>query len=201
MSITFAQMGLSIAQGVGNFASASIEARMRRSTQAFRNTMAALSAAQSQNAITVNEIGVLDGADQLREQQQIAAVQQEGAAAVASAAAGVSGTTTELVVKDLKASAARANKARLDNVENQFLSFGQERKNIELSRIYNRDISVIPKPSAASAALGIGTNLLGVYDSNQTPGNTIASRLSGTLNKSNSRLLPSRPFKGTSALI
>ena len=201
MSIMFAQMGLAITRGAGNFASASIEAKVRKSTQAFRNTMAALSAAQNQNSITVNEIGVLDGADQLREQQQIAALEQEGSAAVASAAAGVSGTTTELVVKDLKASAARANKARLDNIENQFLSFGQERKNVELSRIYSRDRSIIPKPSIASAALGIGTNLLGVYDSHQTPSDTIAARLSGTVNKNNSRLLPSRPFKGTSALL
>lgn len=180
MSLMFAQMGLSIAQGIGSYASANIKARMQESIQDYRNTMSALSAAEAQNTVTHNEIAVLDAADQQREQQQIIALKQEGAADVASAAAGVSGTTSDLIMKDLKASAARANKARLDQVEAQFIAYGQERKNIELSNIYNKDISVIPKPSAASALLGIGTNLLSIYDQHQTPGNTIAARLSGT---------------------
>lgn len=180
MSLMFAQMGLSLVQDIGAFGEASIDAKMARSRQAYQNTMSALSAANAYNTVTFNENQALKQSDITRQAQQIAALEQEGKADVASGAAGVSGNTSDLIVRDLEASAARANKVRLDQLSGQMIAYGQERKNIELSKIYNKDISVIPKPSAASAMLGIGTNLLSIYDSHQTPSETIAARLGGT---------------------
>jgi len=175
-----AQMGLSLVQGWGQYQTASIQARMQQDVQDYKNTMSALSAAQSKNTITSNEISVRDASIRASDALQQQSLKQQGAAAVSAGAAGVSGNTTDLVMRDLVSSAAQANKSRLNELSAQYRAFGQERKNVNLGQIYNKDVSVIPKPSAASALLGIGTNLLSIWDSHQTPGNTIAANLSGT---------------------
>lgn len=178
--LMFAQMGLSAVQGWGQYQVASIQADMQEKMQEYQNTMSALSAAQSKNTITSNEVSVQDASIRAAEALQQQALKQEGSAEVAAGAAGVTGSSTAAVMRDLKSSAARANKSRTDQLQAQYRAFGQERKNVNLAQIYNKDVSVIPRPSAASALLGIGTSLLNIYDSHQTPGNTLAARLSGT---------------------
>ena len=178
--LMFAQMGLSAIQGWGQYRIASIQAEMQQNLQDYQNTMSALSAAQSHNILTGNEVSVRDAGVRAAEALQQRALKQEGSAQVAAGAAGVTGSTTEVVMRDLRSSAARANKSRTDQLQAQYRAFGQERRNVNLAQIYNKDVSVIPKPSAASALLGIGTSLLNIWDSHQTPGRTIAARLSGT---------------------
>ena len=177
-NLMFMQMGLAVAQGWSDFQHAKISARMQKAEQEYRNTMAALSSAQSQNVVTINEINVRDAGIQVGEMQQQQSLADRGSAEVGAAAAGVRGTSVQLIQRDILASAARANKSRLDQLQQQFASFGQERRNIEVHRAYNKDVSVIPKPTAASALLGIGTRMLSIWDSHQTPGETISGRLS-----------------------
>ena len=177
-NLMFMQMGLAAVQGWSNYQHAKTNARMERAAQAYRNTMAALSAAQSQNVVTINEINTRDAGMQVAEQQQQQTLRDTGSAEVGAAAAGVSGTSVQLVQRDILASAARANKSRVEQMRQQFASFGQERRNIAVHKAYGKDISVIPRPTAASALLGIGTNLVNIWDSHQTPGDTIAGRLS-----------------------
>ena len=180
MSLLFSQLGLATANAAGQFATASINAKLQKSVQAYTNTINALGAAQANNATTLNEIAARDATDTQREVNQIQALKQESSADVSSAAAGVGGNTTELITRDLEASAARANKVRLDTLENQYIAYGQERRNTAVAAATNRDVSVIPRPNLGSALLGLTTQAVGIYDSHQTPGDTIAARLSGT---------------------
>lgn len=180
MSLMYAQMGLSAISTFGSYKVASIQADMQQRMQQYQNTMSALSAAQSRNTITSNEVSVRDASVRVAEQIQQQALTQEGSAAVAAGAAGVAGSSTAAVMRDLKGSAARANKSRTDQLQAQYRAFGQERRNVNLAQVYNKDVSVIPKPSSASMLLGLSTGLLDIWDSHQTPGDTIAARLSGT---------------------
>lgn len=180
MSLMYAQMGLSAISTFGNYKIAGIQAGMQETMRKYQNTMSALSAAQSRNTITSNEIAVRDASVRVAEQIQQQALEQEGASTVAAGAAGVGGGSTAAVMRDLKSSAAKANKSRTEQLQAQYRAFGQERRNVNLAEVYNKDVTVIPKPSAASMLLGLSTGLLDIWDSHQTPGDTIAAQLSGT---------------------
>lgn len=181
MSLMFAQMGLAV---IGQFSSHStndLQARLDRSMQAYRNTLTALSAAGAQNAITLNSIDAADVAEEEALQIRVQGLQQQGTAEVAAAASGTSGNSVGAVVQSLKANALRANTARLKTLGRQLQSYDAQREQTELDKRLNTDISVIPSPSIGSSLLGLGTNLLKIVNSHQTPGNTIAARLSGTV--------------------
>lgn len=60
MSIMYAQMGLAVGQSLFNYQSAKIQTRLEEANRQYRNTMSALSAAGSMNAITLNELNVRD---------------------------------------------------------------------------------------------------------------------------------------------
>lgn len=178
MNLMYAQMGLSALEGLAGYASAKIQASTAEAVKGYQNTMSALSAAQSLNTINLNEIAQRDASVRASEQLQIAAMQQEGSNAVSAAAAGVAGNTVDTVARQLRSSAARANHARLVTLRDQYRVAGQERRNTLIAKEYNKDVSVIPKPSPVSAILGVGASMLDIWDSHQTPGDTISSRLS-----------------------
>lgn len=174
MKLMSAQMGISIASGLSDFAIGSENAKLQRSIQAYNNTISALSAAQANNATTVSEIEAQDAATRMDAEIQRQAIIAEGEASVAAGAAGVAGNSVHGVMRGLRSSAARAQYARKENLKGQFRSFGQERRNTAVAKALNKDISVIPNPSGASALLGIGTNLMKIWDSHQAPGDKIA---------------------------
>lgn len=178
MNLMYAQMGMKALDGWASFATSRIDVRLAQATQAYQNTMSSLSAAASLNSVGLNEIEARDQATRVSQELQVTSLQQEGAADVSAAAAGVAGRSVDSVIAQLRNTAASANHARLTNLRNQYRVAGQERRNVLLAKAYNKDISVIPKPSAASALLGIGASLLDVWDSHQTPDETISGRLS-----------------------
>ncbi len=177
-NLMYAQMGLSALDSLTSYASASIQSRTARAVQDYQNTMSSLSAAQSLNTVNLNEIQQRDASVRASEQLQVAAMEQEGSNAVAAAAAGVAGNSVDSVARHLRGSAARANHARLTQLKSMYQASGQERKNILVAKAYNKDVSVIPRPSAASAILGVGASMLDIWDSNQTPNESISGRLS-----------------------
>lgn len=168
-----AQMALSLIGDIGAFASQSIEARMAGKLQAYRNTMSALSAARSKNAVTVNEIGVRDAEINAQTLIQQTSMQDLAKAKVSAASAGVAGNSVDLAVADLKASAGKASYAQSKAKNSALREMGAQRTSIDLAQLSNKDIQVIPKPSVGALLLGAGTNLLNTYDNNQPEGDRL----------------------------
>jgi hypothetical protein len=193
------QMGLSIAGGVTDAMAIGaqnhamkMDEKSREATrkaaaavQAYRNTMNALDAAQKLNTVSQNEVIIRDGSVALDGDIQAQALRDQGSGEVAAAAAGVKGNSVNLTMRELARSSTVAQKNRLDNLKASYAASATDRKNINLARIMGKDISVIPPISPASRALGIGSSILStgaqlidIWDSHQTPGNTTSDTLS-----------------------
>ena len=171
--LMLSQMGLDLAGSFGNFASARIEADMARSMQEYRNTMAALSAARSKNAITINEIRTLDASAQQDELIQRTSMQDKARAEVNAAAAGVKGNTIDMIATDLNMSAQRAQYARERQLSQQLSEMGEQRKSVALDQLMSKDTQVIPKPSIGSLLLGSATSLMQIQQSHQPESNRL----------------------------
>lgn len=172
-ALMFSQMGLSAVQAIGGYAQAQSQASLQRAIQSYRNTMLKLSAARSKNALTVNEARIKDQAaeqDILIQRQSIVDI---GRAEVDAAAAGVGGNSVKNVARELRASAGRASFSAQRQKEQQLSNIREQKTTVAIQAITGQDIQVIPKPSAASALLGLGTNLLGIYDSHQPVGSRL----------------------------
>jgi len=176
-NLMYAQMGLNAVSAFTSYSVSKTQQKMEQATQVFSNTMQSLSAAQAKNTVTQNEIQVQDASTRQSLAISRQALIDQGAARVAAGAAGVEGGSVDATMQSLRRSAAVANKARLDQLALNTLASNQERTNIELNRIYGKDTSVIPKPSAFSALLGLGAQTIDTYDAYQTEGDQIASRL------------------------
>ena len=172
------QMGLSLVDGVAGFAQSRIQSDLHSAYQKYRNAISAINATQQQNTITLNSIAVRDASIAEAEDIEIASLRDRGTAEVAAAAAGVKGNSVDLAMRELAGDAARANKNRLDNLNSQFAAFAQERKNVNVARVMNQDISIIPKASVSTALLGVGARMLNVLDSHQPQDVSIAGQLS-----------------------
>lgn len=172
-TLMMAQMGLSLAGGWGEYATASIQADLQGKIQDYRNTMQNLSAARAKDAVTTNEIRTRDASIQADQLIQRTAMKDQGRQEVDAAAAGVAGNSVEMAARDLKASAGRASYAQRRQANQQLAELGEQRKTIAISAITGKDIQVIPKPSIGSMLLGAGTNLLSIYDSHQPEGSRI----------------------------
>jgi hypothetical protein len=180
MSIMATQMGLAAVRGLSGFAVGSAQASVARAMQEYQNTVSALAAAQALNVTTLNEIQAQDAAVRADSEIQRQLLLAEGQAKVSAGAAGVEGGSVAATLRGLRSSAGRAEHANQKNLDNQLTAFGQERRNTLVAKELNTDVSVMPRPSAASTLLGLGTNLLEIWDSHQTPSDTVAARLSGT---------------------
>lgn len=184
MNLMYAQMGLSAINSVSGFFVGREQYKMERAMQAYNNTMSALSAAQANNVTTLNEIQANDAATRQEQEIQRELMIAEGQAKVAAGAAGVTGGSVEGVMRGLRSSAARAKYATDVQLEQQLNAFNQERRNTAISKAMNKDISVIPKPSATSALLGVGKNMLAIWDSHQPEGERIGDQfITGRLKK------------------
>lgn len=167
MSIMLAQMGLSIASTASNYFQASAEHKVSSRMQKFRNTMNELSAARQMNAVEVNRVRTDEAgflADLMLQKQ---AMQDQAEVENNAAAAGVAGGSVDMVMNDLKASASLASYAQKRKLHDQRTEFKEMKRTIRVNAIMGKDVQVIPKPSAGAALLGVGTNLLDIYDSHQ----------------------------------
>ncbi len=172
-SLMFTQMGLSAIGGLASVGVSAQQAKLNESIQQYRNTISALQAAQSRNVLTENEIGARDASIRQDLDIQRQGIMAEGQARTSSAEAGVSGGSTSRVMQGLRNSVARAQYGRTERLEQQYNSFGQERRNVGVAQALNKDISVMPRPSATSTLLGIGTDLLKIYDAHQPAGDRL----------------------------
>ena len=177
-NLMYAQMGLDVLGGVTSFASAREEGKLQRAIQDYNNTISALSAAQANNVTTLNEIQAQDAAQRTALEIQKQAMTAEGAARVSAGAAGVSGGAVESVMRGLRSSVSRAHYGTMQQLQAQYRSFGQERRNTAMQAVLNKDVSVIPRPSGTSALLGISKTMLSTWDKHQPAGERLADQLS-----------------------
>lgn len=154
----------------GELAVGNIQSDMQEASQAYSNTMRSIAANQAVNDVTQNEVMAGDANRRLEVQLQQSGLADRSAAEVSAAAAGVAGSSVTSVLQGLRRSALQAQHARMRNFQAQERAADKQRGNIQLAAIMGEDISVIQRPSAATALLGLGTTLVDIYDKNQPAG-------------------------------
>lgn len=154
----------------GELAVGGIQADMQEASQAYSNTMRNIAANQAINDVTQNEVMAGDANRRLEVQLQQSGLQDRGNAEVSAAAAGVAGSSVTSVLQGLRRGALQAQHARMRNFQSQERAADKQRGNIQLAAIMGEDISVIQRPSAGTALLGLGVTMVDIYDSNQPEG-------------------------------
>lgn len=126
--------------------------------------------------MNLKEAHMHDAALRGGESIQMETLAASASAEAAAAAAGVHGGAVAATLRGIQRDSAQAKQALHENTMQQARAARHERTNVALAAVYNKDISVIPRPSAASALLGLGMNLIDIYDSHQPPGQTLLDR-------------------------
>lgn len=184
MAITGASLGYinTAVSGISTFMLGNTQAKMQEAAQAHSNAMRRVSSAQQQNTVTLEEAQIQDKSVRLGAALQEQSMKDRGAAEVSAAAAGVSGGSVNQALVGLKRSAIKAQSARMENMTSQLYATEQQRKNIRVAGVLGQDVSIIQRPSAASAMLGLGVDVLGQWDDNQPKGSKIADGSSPSFN-------------------
>lgn len=157
-----AQVGMSSVSAFAGHQQSKEQYKVEKKWQKYRNTMSMLSAAQTQNAVTTNQtMATIESAAQALEIQKSELVQR-GDAKVQAAAAGVSGGSVGSTLNGIARGAAQAQRARKMELENKYLGFTFERRNIAMGAAMNKDVSYIPKPDPLSAMLGFAKDATAV---------------------------------------
>lgn len=168
---------MSAISAVGQFQQQKHNSKMQEITQAYQNKMADISKAVSLNSMTENEIGVRDAGVRAQESIQIQSMQNKSSANASAAAAGVHGSSVTSAMRGLTRSKLQANEALKFKLKAQSRSDLNQRRNIHMAAAFNRDVSPIARPSAASALLGLGMSMIDIYDSNQPEGQKSTDRI------------------------
>jgi hypothetical protein len=176
MAISGAELGYinTAVSGLSNYMLGRTQAKMKEAAQAHSNAMRRINTAQQQNTVTLQEAAIQDESTRMGTALQGQAIRDRGAAEVSAAAAGVAGGSVDQAILGLRRSAIQAQDARMQNMTAQLYATEQQRKNIRIAGVLGQDVSVIPRPSASAALLGLGTQLLGQWDDNQPKGSKIA---------------------------
>jgi hypothetical protein len=163
-NLMYAEMGLNFVSGLGKFAIGRTQAKVDAAIRKYKETMSALSAANSKNAITLNEISSQDQTTFARLSIQTAEMQERAAFDVEAAAAGVIGRSVDIGRVALEGDAARARTSLERQADQQRMQYGQQRKEIDLQRIYSADITPIQKPSLGATMFGLASSMIDTWD-------------------------------------
>lgn len=173
MSLMAAQMGLGAIRTLGAFTVSRTEAKMAENMNRYRAAMAGISATRALNAVTTNQQRLGEQAAQQNLEVQRMGMQDAASAEVAAAAAGVAGGSVDAVFRDLSAAAESATFTVQRNARRQMQELQRSRTDIRLSQLGASSPNIIPKPSAGSLLLGLGTQALSIWDSHQPEGQRI----------------------------
>lgn len=165
----YASMGLDIAQGVGSFVEQGIASKLARKMQKYRNEMLAITAAMQQGTILENRVNTRDASIRLQVQLQLTAAEDQATATVSAAAAGVKGGSVDSTMRGLRRSAANAQGARKARLQMEMRAHDSESRNVTVSAILGKDVSVISRPSLLANVVGLGRTLLDTYEDDQPP--------------------------------
>lgn len=161
------------------------ETKLARMTQSYNRTMSEISKAQQLNAMTSNEVNLRDAAVRTSAAIQQQSMQDRAGVEASAAAAGVRGGSVRSAMNSIQRSKLQARASLRKRIVLQRQSTTQDRANLELSHIFNRDISPytspmkVRPPSTASALLGLGANLIDTYDANQPEGSRTTDTIAG----------------------
>lgn len=176
-NLMYMEMGQSLISNVASYGVSLQESKLAKSMQRYKQMMSDLSAALSQNAVTLNEIETSDKMTNAKLDLESKAMADQANYAVEAAAAGLIGQSIGLGSTVREADAARAGVSLQRSYDEQRRAFGAQRTQIELDRIYGKDISVISNPSIGGALFNAGTDLADVWDAHNPVDRRISSRL------------------------
>lgn len=177
--LMYADMGLSVVAGLTNHFVGVEQSKLQGAIQRYQNTMSALSAGQSLNNITRNAAGVRDAAVFAGVSIQAQALEEQAAFQVEAAAAGVIGNSVAVGLRARKADAARAKTSLNRQHTAEKMSIEDQRKQVKMSQIYNKDISPISKPNLGATLLNTGAQLLETWDAHNPEDRRSSSLLAG----------------------
>lgn len=140
------------------------QAKVDKKMLKYENTMLAISAAQSQNAITTNLVQQMqNNADEALVIQKNA-ILAEGAARVSAGAAGVAGGSVNATMNDVRRNAAVNQYFRKRRLDGIFLETDAQRRQVATDLSLRKNRSVIPKPNYAADILNLGAEGLSLYN-------------------------------------
>ena len=162
----FAQAASSIGTPFTDFLVGKQQNKLDKEMQRHRNDVTAISSNLQRNAVTLQEIDVRSANRRNDQMIQTSAMQDQASAEVSAAAAGVTGGSVQAVMRGLKRSELNAQSARIDSTANAYQTLGQQRRNINVSQIFQTENTVLPGPSVAALLLSMGTASYDIYKEN-----------------------------------
>ena len=161
-SFMLGEMGLKGITGIAGILISANERKIQRIMDNYHNTMAALSASQSRNQLTRNEVSVGQQVKLADAASQVAVMQGMEAARVSAAAAGVSGNSVATTLGDFVRGKAQKDMARKMEEEQVLSGINDQRRQVGVQLAYGKSISIMPS-TMATDLLGLGTSLLDIY--------------------------------------
>lgn len=165
----YAQMGMSVVSAFDSFGAAKHSAAMDKVSRDYQEKMSSISAAMQFNTLTENEIGTRDALVRASTAIQVQSMQDRASSEAGAAAAGVTGGSVTSTMRGMMRSNLQAKHSLRKRKEAEARAHTNNRRNVRLAQVMNKDISPIAQPSAASALLGLGASMLDIYDSHQPP--------------------------------
>lgn len=142
------------AQAALGFLSDRAKSKAQKAWQKYQNAMTNLSNAESQNAITMNEIFANQASAMQALDIRKSFLATEATNEVSAAAAGVKGRSVNQVIFDVQRTANIAEANRIETLNTTNLSFDKQRQGSAMSAAMQQDYSYIPKPSFLGSMLG-----------------------------------------------
>lgn len=177
MSLMYLQMGHRALGAYAGYSAQRHSSKMAEIQKHYQNVMADIAAAQQNNTQTMNEVEVRDAFVRTGIALEVQAMKDQGSAEASAAAAGVKGGSVNSALRGLMRSHMQSKAALTQRKDQQHRANTQARRNIALNRAFSKNRDIIPQPSAASALLGLGAQMIDVYDSHQTPGETTSDAI------------------------
>lgn len=158
------RLGVGVIAQVGSFITASQQAASDRAWQTYNNKMARLTAAQTNNSITTNEL--MRKSRKRGQLFQIAKseIATKATAEVAAAAAGATGNSVKMTQFDIGRNAANARGAIERDDQYQDINTDNQRLQTSMQLAMNLDLRSIPNPTGAAQLLGISSSIVDYLD-------------------------------------
>lgn len=158
-----ARIGVSLlGMGAGN-SGAEASAKAQAKYQAWRNAMAQISNAHTQNAITDNTVSQIQQSARQAMGIQRTGMEAQGASEVQAAAAGVTGRSVAATERNLERQTMHAEEGRRQTLQDVFANERVQRMNSAMQATLGQSYSYVPQPSSASSMLGLGAGVLKNY--------------------------------------
>ena len=152
-----AGVALSVGSGLSammGYNADSAKSKAQRQWQTYSNAMKDLSATQSQNAVTSNQLLLSDSFASRAFQLKKESLFTQGRVEVSAAAAGVKGKSVNRTMREVLGNFAGREADRQEAFRVGLMGMDQQRREIQVSAAMSQDYSYIPKPNAASYYLG-----------------------------------------------